>query len=393
MNLIRDHQGAIVCDLGSSFVKAGLAGEQFPKAVFPTIIGKPKSHVDTRKLFGAREKMNEAKSYFVGLEAHQRKGICELSHPINRGGKGVQNWDDIELLLEHIYHFHLRVNPKDHPILLTEQPLTSVTHRQQYIQLLFEKFQSHSLFFAIQGLLSIYATGDLDGIVLDSGDGSTHVVPVFEGYPQTYAMLKSELAGCDITNHLTKLMLQHSGYDFTQNSASLDFVRDVKEASCYVALNYDHTLKLFQESKKNEFRNQFQLPDGTFINIDCERFQAAEILFQPNMIGSEELGIHELLNTSIQHCNMDIRKNMFKNVILSGGNTLIKGIQERLTREMTRMVGGAVRLRIIAPPERKYSVWIGGSILSSLSSFQDRWIRRADYEELGPDLISKMLFH
>ncbi|KAG2388023.1 hypothetical protein C9374_000873 [Naegleria lovaniensis] len=445
MNLIRDHNGAIVCDLGSSMVKAGLAGESFPKAVFPTIIGKPKPQIDTRKLFGARDKMNQNQSHFVGLEAHHRKGICELSHPIQRGGKTVQNWDEIELLLEHIYHFHLRVNPKEHPILLTEQPFTSVTHRQKYIELLFEKFQSHSLFFTIQGLLSIYASGDLDGIVLDSGDGSTHVVPVFDGYPQTYAMAKSELAGCDITHHLTQLMLQHSGYDFTHNSASLDFVRDVKESSCYVALNYDHTMKLYEQSKQtrsqghdtssgsingngnsrngsisgngssingnsrnnssshstrhdqkdtlDSFNAQFQLPDGSLINIDRERFQSCEILFQPNMIGSEELGIHQLLNQSIHQCNMDIRKFMYKNIILSGGNTLVKGIQERLTREMSRMVGGAVRLRIVAPPERKYSVWMGGSIISSLSSFQDRWIKRADYEEFGCDLLSKMLFH
>ncbi|KAF0981964.1 hypothetical protein FDP41_011825 [Naegleria fowleri] len=429
MNLIRDHNGAIVCDLGSSMVKAGLAGESFPKAVFPTIIGKPKQHVDTRKLFGARDKMNQHQSHFVGLESHHRKGICELSHPIQRGGKSIHNnWDGIELLLEHIYHFHLRVNPKEHPILLTEQPFTSVTHRQKYIELLFEKFQSHSLFFTIQGLLSIYASGDLDGIVLDSGDGSTHVVPVFDGYPQTYAMAKGELAGCDITHHLTQLMLQHSGYDFTHNSASLDFVRDVKESSCYVALNYDHTMKLYEESIKkrkqsdtqsdtqsgnnggsngnnngrndeksrlgmDSFNAQFQLPDGSIIDIDRERFQSCEILFQPNLIGSEELGIHQLLNQSIHQCNMDIRKFMYKNIILSGGNTLVKGIQERLTREMSRMVGGAVRLRIVAPPERKYSVWIGGSIISSLSSFQDRWIKRSDYEEYGCDLLSKMLFH
>ncbi|KAL9644924.1 hypothetical protein ABK040_005402 [Willaertia magna] len=388
LGLFKEHSGAIVVDLGSHTIKSGFAGEQFPKTIFPTLIGKPKPNIEINKLFGAHDKMNSSHSHFIGLEAQNRKGILELNHPIYRDGN-VDNWNDVELLLDHIYNFQLRINPKDHPILLTESPLNSLENRLQYIELLFEKFQTHSLFFTIQGLLSIYANGDLDGIVLDSGDGSSHVVPVFEGYPQSYAIVKSMVSGIDVTNELTRLLLTHNGYDFTMNSGSKDFIREVKEKTGFISLNFDHQSQM----SNDKINTTYQLPDGSNIKLGNERFLSTEVLFQPSLIGKEEYGLHELLHTGIHQCNLDIRKHMFKNIILSGGNTCFNGISERLTREMLRMINGNVRLRIVANPERKYSVWIGGSILASLSTFQERWIKKSVYEELGPELISKMLFH
>uniref|UniRef100_A0A0G4H9I5 Actin n=1 Tax=Chromera velia CCMP2878 TaxID=1169474 RepID=A0A0G4H9I5_9ALVE len=369
---------ALVIDSGSGMCKAGFAGDDAPRAVFPTLVGRP-------KMPGIMVGMDQRDSY-VGEDAQEKRGVLVLNHPIQQGI--VTNWEDMEKVWHHTFYNELKVAPEDHPVLLTEAPLNAKMNRERMTQVMFETFNVPAMYVAIQAVLSLYASGRTTGIVVDSGDGVTHTVPIYEGYAMPHAILKLELAGADLTDFLMRILVDR-GYAFTTTSER-EVVRDIKEKLTFVALEFEEAMKQSQDSA--EFEKQYTLPDGAVISLSSERFRCPEALFDPRMVGKECVGIHSACSQSILKCDLDIRRDLYANVVLSGGSTMFPGIGERMTRELTMNAQPQMKIKVVAPPERKFSVWIGGSILSSLATFQQMWISKQEYDESGPTIVHRKCF-
>ncbi|KAF7306938.1 Actin-related protein [Mycena indigotica] len=358
---------------GSGTIKAGFAGQDQPKCFFPSFVGRPKHF---RIMAGALEG-----DHFIGKKADAYRGLLKIKYPMEHGI--VTDWDDMERIWSHIYSEELGTLSEEHPVLLTEAPLNPRSNRELAAQIFFDTFNVPALHMSVQAVLSLYSSGRTTGIVIDSGDGVTHAVPVFEGFSMPHAIRRVDLAGrlFFYLDYGSSQLTWERHHLYT--TAEREVVRAIKEKCCYVALNPT------KEEKEAQGRTEeFRLPDGNVVQLGNERFRAPEILFNPEIIGQEYAGVHQVVVDSINRVDLDLRKGLYSNIVLSGGSTLCRGFGDRLLNEVKKTALKDVKIRIYAPPERKYSTWIGGSILAGLNTFKKMWVSAEEYQE-DPEIIHK----
>lgn len=408
----------IVMDNGSGNLKAGFAGEDVPKVFGTSVVGRPKYQ---KVMAGASLGNNESvgsnrEEMFIGNNAQQNRGLLRLSYPIEHGI--VTNWEEMERIWYHTYTRGLQVNAEEHPLLITEAPLNPRQNRDKMCEVLFEQFNVPCVYVSMQAVLSLYASGRTTGVVIDSGDGVSHVVPVYEGFALPTSIKRMDIAGRDVTENLAFNIRRMTGVSL-QSSSEMEIVRMIKEKCCFVSKDPAHDEKIYsnaaysryllkesEENQSDHLIGRYRLPDGHLVQLGAEQFRSLEILFNPQLIGNESPGLHELTSLAISKTDLDLRPGLYQNIIISGGSTLLKNFGERLLVELKnqqQQMGGSsswnysryssdysanMKVKISAPPERKYSTWIGGSILAGLSTFKKMWVTSQEYNE-DSDLIHK----
>jgi actin len=309
----------VVLDNGSGMVKAGFAGEEAPQCVFPAIVGRPRANQGT--MIGGSQKAE-----YIGDEAMKMKGVLNISYPIAAGI--VESWEDMEKVWHHAFYNELRVAPNEcKGVLLTEAPRNPKANREKMVEKMFEVFEVQNIYVAIQAVMSLYSAGRTTGLVVDSGDGVTHTVPVFEGFSLPHAVEKIDIAGRVLTDYLQKLLLE-AGHSFT-SAAEIQIVRDIKEKHAFVAQNYDEEHEAAKTSSEHDI--QYTLPDKAVITVPATvRMSCPELLFNPTKDGKACKSIQGLAWASVQAADIDVRKDLCKNIIMSGGSTMYDGIADRL---------------------------------------------------------------
>ncbi|KAJ8924952.1 hypothetical protein NQ315_001117 [Exocentrus adspersus] len=362
-----DSQGrkVIVCDNGTGFVKCGYAGSNFPAHIFPSMVGRPIIRA-VNKIGDIEVKglhvdgvASTLPDLMVGDEASALRSLLEVNYPMENGV--VRNWED----MCHVWDYTF--GPKKMNLDPRETKAS-----------------------AFAGLLS--------GVVVDSGDGVTHICPVYEEYALPHLTRRLDIAGRDITRYLIKLLLLR-GYAFN-HSADFETVRMMKEKLCYIGYDIETEQRLALET--TVLVEPYTLPDGRVIKVGGERFEAPEALFQPHLINVEGQGIAELVFNTIQAADIDMRPELYKHIVLSGGSTMYPGLPSRLEREIKQLYIERVlkndveklnkfKIRIEDPPRRKDMVFIGGAVLAEVMKDRDAfWLSKQEYEDQGLKILKKL---
>ena len=332
-----------------------------------------------------------------------KRGILLYRCPMEHGI--VQNWEDMEKMWRHIFDNELRMVVGDRDweddedctgVLLTEPPMNPRENRERTTQIMFETFQARRFFLANQQVLSLYNSGRTTGVVVDSGDGVSHTVPVYEGYSIPHAIQRINLAGRDLTYYICKIL--EESQIVLRTKSERESAKKIKEDLCYVSMDFANEVDNY--AGKETRRRQFEMPDGTVVTVHNQLIRCPELMFQPSLDGREMMGLHAMTMKTVTNCHARLHEQLLGNIIMAGGNTMFPNMPERLQAELQGLVPEAAEVKVIGPPERMISTWIGGSILASLSTFSYMWINSESnpdaspavvgYEEVGPRIVHQM---
>ncbi|XP_064134193.1 actin-related protein T2-like [Loxodonta africana] len=367
---------AVIFDNGSGLCKAGLSGVIRPTHVIDSAVGYPKLDLCSD---GFKEN-----AYYVGEDTLSKYDTLHLHYPIVRGL--VMGWEDAEKLWHHIFECELGVEPSAQPVLMTEPSLNPREIREKMAEVMFETFNVPAFYLCNQAVLSLYAYGCVTGLVVDSGDGVTCTVPVLDGYPQAHAVNKLFVAGRDLTEYLTQLLL--SSRRVRPSILNRCLVDNIKEKLCYVAVDIEKELS----KRPQEVLKEYKLPDGTVICMGEQLYQVPEALFAPDQLGVHSPGLSKMTASSIMKCDTDIQMTLFADIVLAGGTTLFPGFMERLLKDLKLLASEGTTIKITASPTRSFSAWIGASIATSLSTFRQMWVTSANFKEFGPSVVQRRCF-
>lgn len=359
----------LVVDSGSDTCKAGVSGESAPRVEYHTIVHPKRNNIKSTVI-----------DFTVEGISHTNDELRNYLNPIENGI--ITNFDVMEKIWSYTFFNMLNKNPEEHPVIITESPFNPKEKREKTTTIIFETFNIPSYYTANTSALSLFASGLTTGVVLDIGDSTSQTVPVYEGHSIKHAMNELEFGGRDLTQWMMTL-LKKQWYSF-YTPAEIASIYEMKETLCYVAEDFEKEL-----SKSSTV--SFKMPYGDIVDLKEERFLCPEVLFQPSICGSESMSVDEALVSSISACDEELVQTMMNNVIIAGGSTMFKGFQKRLERELAEY-GTFSGVKVTAPEERKYSAWVGGSIVGCLSSFPQMAVTKAEYDEIGPNIVNLKCF-
>jgi actin-related protein 2 len=338
----------------------------------------------------------ELKDIMCGDEAAAVRQTLDIKYPVENGI--VRSWEDMEHLWNYTFYEKMQIRPNEFKILLTEPPQNPIKNREKLMEKMFETYGFAAANVSVQAMLTLYAQGLLTGVVVDTGDGVTHVVPVYDGFVPQHLIRRLDVAGRHVTSYMIKLLMLR-GYAFNR-SADFDTVRQIKEKLCYVAYDINQERKLALETTC--LMESYTLPDGRVIKLGRERFEAPECLFNPSLVDSEKPGMANMVFDMIQDADMDTRVEYYKHIVLSGGSSMYPGLPTRLEKDITDrylnevLKGNVDRLKkfkihIEDPPRRKHMVFLGGSVLADIMKDREEfWIKREEYLEQGMRCLQKI---
>lgn len=389
---------AVVMDNGTGLTKLGFAGNDSPSFVFPTAIATQAAQP------GRRSSMP---SYLIGDEAIPKADSAQysLSYPIRHGQ--IENWDQMERFWEASIFKYLRCEPEDHRFLLTEPPLNAPENREMTAEIMFETFNCAGLYIAVQAVLALAASWTsskvvgqpLTGTVIDSGDGVTHVIAVAEGYVIGSNIKHIPIAGRDITSFIQGMLRDRGEPD-----TSLRTAERIKQEFCYTSPNIVKEFQKFDQEPERFKKYESELSTGRTVRVDVgyERFMAPEIFFSPEIATSEFLTpLPVVVDQVVQSSPMDVRKGLYKNIVLSGGSTMFRDFGRRLQRDIKHLVdariqkseqlsgskSSGVEVQVISHKRQRNAVWFGGSLLAQTPEFKSYCYTKQDYDEYGPGIV------
>eukprot|EP00828_Plagiopyla_frontata_P008701 TRINITY_DN14397_c0_g1_i1.p1 TRINITY_DN14397_c0_g1~~TRINITY_DN14397_c0_g1_i1.p1 ORF type:complete len:350 (-),score=69.38 TRINITY_DN14397_c0_g1_i1:314-1363(-) len=325
-----------------------------------------------------RQGNKEASGCLIG-DYEEKFGQMKYDYPISHGI--IQNWDQMESIWNYIFN-KINVDTSEHFVLLTEPFQNPINQKQKIGELFFEKYGIPGIYMSTPGILNLYAAGKTTGIVLDSGDGITQSVPVFEGYTLDNAWTRIDFGGREVTHYL-QLLLRQSGFYFT-STEDFEQVKKIKEQLCFTKFESKNTKLKENQASLTE---KFVLPDGEEIQLTDERSLAPEILFNPSRFGLETMSIAELAVSTIKKIGIDLRKIMYQEIILAGGNTMFDYFPKRLSTEIKKLVPKDLKIKIYTPEDRLIMSWNGGTSLCKLNSFSEQVITKNEYKEYGESIL------
>lgn len=361
---------------GSAMIKAGFAGDDKPRAIIPSIVGRVSNRHPSMATF---RDGSAPKDMYFGYEAWAKCGVLNIEHPIKHGV--VQSWDSMEALWKDTFYNELRIAPEEHPVLLTDAPLTPKANREKMAQIMFEAFSVPAMYVTTDAKLPLYFMGRNTGFVVKSGYGSSYTVPINEGSVVEKGVQHMRIAGQALTEYMKKL-LQEDGYSLT-TKAEHEIVADIKEKLSYVSQDFDKEMSEFAEQSKS--KKVYELPDGRIIKVDSPRFRCPELLFNPSLIDSTDPGLARMLCATVKRTDdYGVRQ-----IVLSGGSTLFPGMASRLNQEIRDEWPCSIMdcSRVLQPI--RYSVFLGGSILASLDTFKSMCITNEEFEDVGPSIVHR----
>ena len=368
----RDIKQPIIIDLGSSQIKAGFYTKDSPSILMQNIIGEPLSKIKSPHL---------NKTHYISSECDKYNNNLSIRYPIQRGI--FTNYDDISLIFEYIFS-QLELNNeqiKEHPLLITEPINNKYSNSEKISEILFEKLNIPSLIFAKQPLLSLISTGYSTGVVLESGNDVTQSCVSYEGYLIENSCFRYDYGGKDVTNAL-KILINRNKNINTHSIDNIKVLNEIKEKHCYFKILKDENDDFISVP------SDYILPDGSQIVIKDEKILAPEILFNNKLIFGEYLTFHEMIINSIKSVDINIKNKLYKTVILSGGNTQFKGIEEKMKLNLSNLVPRGVEIKIRTQINPELNCWKGGKIIASLSSFNKMLVTKKEWNEHGKNIIN-----